>query len=296
VPDFVEAVALCAEHDLVEAGALTRKELAQAYLAAGRPADAAEVAEEAVTWLDRLDHRHAANDVRLLLAGAYRSLDDTDGALARYDELVERLADNLAGRGQIHEYAADLLFRLDRDAAAAERFGAAADDLRAAGEVLDELRVLRRRVIAWHWADDLPAALAAVHHAEKRHAEVADEIADEPAGTWERAMLGLEAARCLMARGRYAEALPYLSGGPERLRGVGADVDAGQMEAMRGEALLRSGHPEEAEPVLQRLYAELPADTDEPARDAVAEVLAETLDALGRKAEAAALRARAKVD
>jgi tetratricopeptide (TPR) repeat protein len=293
VPDFVEAVALCAERDLDDAGAFARHDLANAYLAAGRPAEAAEVAEEARAALDRLGHTDAADNVRLLLANTYRRLNDTDGALALYDELVERLGDNPAGRGQIHEYAADLLFRLDRDAVAAERFGAAAEDLRAAGDALGELRVLRRRVLALHWADDEAAALATVRTAEQRHADLAGAVAGEPAAVWERVMLGVEAARVLMARERYAEAVPYLdSDGPQRLREIGAADDAGQVETMFGEALLRSGRPDRAEPVLRRVYDDARAGDDEEARTPAAGLLAETLEALDRRDEAAALRER----
>jgi tetratricopeptide (TPR) repeat protein len=253
VPDFVEAVALCAERDLDDAGAFARHDLANAYLAAGRAAEAAEVAEEARAALDRLGHREAADDVRLLLANTYRRLNDTDGALALYDELVDRLGDNPAGRGQIHEYAADLLFRLDRDAVAAERFAAAAEDLRSAGDPLGELRVLRRRVTALHWADDVPAALETVRVAGQRHAELPAEVAGEPAAVWERVMLGVEAARLLTARDRWADALPYLDpDGPRRLREIGAEDDARATAGLLAETLDALDRPDEAAAVRER--------------------------------------------
>ena len=54
--------------------------------------------------------------------------------MARYRELIERLADNPGGRGRIGEEAAGLLYDLDRDAEAA-------DALEAADDELDDLHV-----------------------------------------------------------------------------------------------------------------------------------------------------------
>lgn len=290
VDDFVEAVALCAERDLEQGGAYIRHELAAAYQQAGRFVEAAEVAEEAVAALHRLGDDTAADNARYLLAGVYRALGDGDAALVLYDELVERLgaADNAAGLAQVQENAGDVLFRADRDAEAAQRFAAAADGFRAAGEPLDEVRALRRRVMALHWADDLPAAQEAVRYAQQRHADLpADDVA-EPRAVWERVMLGFEASRMLMSRGRYAEALPYLSDGPERLRAIGASDDADQVAGMLGEALLRSGDPARAETLLRSTLAAMAPDA--PTRSIAAQVLAEALDALGRSSEAAAVR------
>ncbi len=273
VPDFVEAVALCAEQELDEAGAWVRKELAAAYLSAGRLAEAAEVGEEAVLRLDRLDQPAVADDARLLLANIYRELGENDNALARYDELVGRLGDNPAGLGQIQEYAGDLLYRMDRDAESAERFRLAADALRTAEDPLAELRVLRRRADALRWSGDEDAALAAAAEARQRHADLAPAVVGEPAAVWERAMLGYETAQLHAVRQEYDEALPELAGAPERLRGIGATGLANRIGALLGEVLLRAGRPAEAETVLQDVLDRLDGDDDQA--EAVAGLLTE---------------------
>ncbi|GAA0808342.1 tetratricopeptide repeat protein [Spirilliplanes yamanashiensis] len=294
VADYVEVVALCAERGLDAGGAAARHELAAAYRDAGRLVEAAEVAEEAVTWWTRLDAVPAADDSRFVLAGVYSELGETAQALALYDELVGRLGGNDAGRGQVEEQAAELLFRADRDADAARRFEAAAQAYAAAGDVAGELRVLRRRLTALHWADDVAAAEAVLAQAVRRHDALPPELAGEPPLVWERAVLGHEAGRLLMARGRFAEALPYLDGAPERLRSIGATGDADRLAVMAGEALLRAGRPADAAELLAGALAGLGARA--PGRAGAAGLLAEALDELGRFAEAAALRAEHGLD
>ncbi|AGZ38321.1 tetratricopeptide repeat protein [Actinoplanes friuliensis] len=288
VDDLVEAVALCAEQDLDEGGAFVRQELADAYRQAGRIVEAAEVGEEALAGLERLGHDEAADNTRFLLAGLYRELGDNTGSLAFYETLVERLGDNPAGRGQIRENGGDLLFRLDRDAVAAEWFGAGAEDLRVAGDPVGELRLLRRRVMALHWADDVPAAEETFQQADRKHAGMTAEAAQQPDAVWERAMLGFEMSRLLLARGRAAEAVPYVTGMPERLRTIGARSEAEQVSAMLGEALLRSDRPQEAEDLLWPVLGEMAQDA--PSRQVTARVLAEALEARGADEQAARLR------
>ena len=288
IDDLVEAVALCAEQELDEGGAFIRQELADAYRQSGRIVEAAEVAEEALAGLARLGHDEAADNTRFLLAGLYRQLGDNTGSLALYAELVERLADNPAGRGQIRENAGDLLFRLDRDAEAAEWFGAGAEDLRVAGDPVGELRLLRRRLMALHWADDVAAAEETFRLAERKHAGLPEPVSADPGAVWEQAMLGFEMGRLLLARGRAAEAVPYVTGKPERLREIGAGGEADQVVTLLGEALLRAGHPQEAEDLLWPVLGEMAQDA--PQREVTARVLAEALEAGGRLEQAARLR------
>ena len=66
-------------------------------------------------------------------------------------------------------------------------------------------------------------------------------------------MTMFEAGRLLMSRGRYADALPHLHGADAPLRAIGATDDADHLAGMYGEALLRSGSPAEAEPVVREL-------------------------------------------
>ncbi|MEU7903786.1 tetratricopeptide repeat protein [Actinoplanes sp. NPDC049118] len=288
VDDLVEAVALCTEQDLDEGGAFVRQELADAYRQAGRIVEAAEVGEEALAAFERLGHDEAADNTRFLLAGLYRELGDSAGSLALYETLVDRLGDNLAGRGQIRENGGDLLFRLDRDAEAAEWFGAGAEDLRVAGDPLGELRLLRRRLMALHWADDVAAAEETFELAERRHAGLPADAAGQPDTIWERAMLGFEMSRLLLARGRAAEAVPYVTDAPERLRRIGARSEAEQVATMHGEALLRSGRPQEAEDLLWPILGEMAQDA--PSRQVAARVLADALEARGADEQAARLR------
>jgi tetratricopeptide (TPR) repeat protein len=290
VDDFVEAVALCTERDIEDGAAFLRDELARAYQAAGRSVEASEVAEEAVAALSRLGHHEAAANTQYFLAGVYRDLEDNAGALALYEGLVANLGDNLAGRGQIRESFGDLLYKLDRDAEAAERFGEAAGDLHTVGDLPGEVRLLRRRVMALHWADDTPAAEETVRVAEQRHAELDPADAAQPQLIWERAMLGFEAGRLLNARNRHAEAVPYLTESGERLRAIGAIGDAEQVEALLGAALRSSGQAVESEVVLRRLLDSM--DPDAKSRRHAAYQLAETLDVLGRGKKAEALRRR----
>lgn len=294
IDDLVEAVALCTEQDLDEGGAFVRQELADAYRQAGRIIEAAEVGEEALVAFERLGHDEAADNTRFLLAGLYRELGDSAGSLALYEALVDRLGDNPAGRGQIRENGGDLLFRLDRDAAAAEWFGAGAEDLRVAGDPLGELRLLRRRMMALHWADDVAAAEETFELAERRHSGLPADVAEQPDAVWERAMLGFEMSRLLLARGRAVEAVLYVTGAPERLRGIGARGEAEQVATMLGEALLHSGRSQEAEDLLWPILGEMAQDA--PPRRVAARVLAEALEARGADEQAARLRRTEGVD
>jgi tetratricopeptide (TPR) repeat protein len=279
VVDLAEAVALCAEHRLEPGGAFARYELAEAYAQDERPVEAVEVAEEALLFFDRAGERRAADNTRYLLAQQYRLLGDTDAALARYRELIERLTDNPQGRAQMGEEAGALLFDLDRDAAAAEAFGAAATCLHDAGDLVAELRLLRRRVAALHFADEVEAAEEAIRLAGERWGELPAELAAEPEAIWHHGMTMWEAGRVLMSRGRYADALPHLRGADAPLRAIGATDDADHLTGMFGEALLRSGSPGEAEPVVRELLDGMAPDA--PGRETAGKVYAEILEALG---------------
>ncbi|GAA2651243.1 tetratricopeptide repeat protein [Paractinoplanes durhamensis] len=260
IDDLVEAVALCAEQDLTQGGAYARWELAGAYAMAGRPIEAAEVAEEALIVFDELGDGEMADNARFMLAKQYREIGDTAGAVNRYRELIERLAGNPAGRGQIGEEAGDLLFDLDRDAEAAEAFAAAGAALHEAGDLIGELRTLRRRVSALHYADEPEAATEAFGLAVERFAALPAELAAEPNAIWQHNLTRFEQSRVLMSRGRYAEALPIVRDAPARLRAIGATDDADHLDGMLGEALLRSGDPAAAEAHLRDLLAGMASD------------------------------------
>ena len=253
---------------------MARVDLANAYRLADRPIEAAEVAEEAVLVLDRLGEQDPANDTRFLLAGLYREIGDQAGALDLYRDLIERLTDNPAGRGQIGAELGGLLYDLDRDAEAAQAFRAAAADLHEAGDLVGELRLLRRLVSALHYADEVDQAEEAVRLAAERFAALPPEVAAEPEAIWQQGMTAFEAGRLLSIRARHADALPHLRGVPDRLQAIGAGDDADRVELLLAEALLRTGAVPDAEVLLTGLLDRLPADG--PARRAAAELLAET--------------------
>ncbi|MFF5295067.1 hypothetical protein [Paractinoplanes globisporus] len=279
VDDLVEAVALCAEQGFDAGGAFARYELAEAYAMAGRPFEAAEVAEEALRGFEDGGNEQEADNTRHLLAQQYRAIGDTAGAVARYRELIERLADNPGGRGRIGEEAAGLLYDLNRDAEAAAAFLAAARALHEAGDLIGELRVLRRRVGALHFADDPDAAVETARLADERFAALPADLADEPNAIWQNSLTAWGHARVLVARDRHAEAVPVLRDVAPRLRAIGAADDADQITGMYGEALLGAGEVAEAEAVMRNLLDVMAPDA--PGRETAEKVYAEIREALG---------------
>jgi predicted Zn-dependent protease len=101
-------------------------------------------------------------------------------------------------------------------------------------------------------------------------------------------MLGFEMARLLLARDRAADAVPYVTDGPERLRKIGSGTEADQVATLLGEALLRAGRPQQAEDLLWPVLGEMAQDA--PQRQVTARVLAEALEAGGNLEQAARLR------
>nr|WP_221380920.1 tetratricopeptide repeat protein [Actinoplanes polyasparticus] len=278
ITDLAEAVALCAEAGNEAGGAYARSDLANAYRLAERPVEGAEVAEEALALFEKSGDDDAADNTRYLLAGLYQAIGDKNGALALYRTLVERLADNPAGRGQIAEEAAGLLFDLDRDAEAADTFRAAASALHEAGDLIGELRALRRGVAALHFSDQPERGEEALRLIAERFDTLPAELAAEPNAIFQRSMTAFEAGNLFMSRGCYAEALPHLRGAPERLRAIGATDQADRIEGMLGEALFRAGHEAEAEALLRALIERMPADA--PSREVAVRVHDEARAAL----------------
>ncbi|MEH1012592.1 hypothetical protein V6U90_05650 [Micromonospora sp. CPCC 206060] len=290
VEDFVEAVALCVERGVADGAAFLRWELANAYRLAGRLAEAAEVAEEAVGALDRLGHQSEADQCRHLLATIYLALDEDQPALALLDQLAENLdgPDNLPGRAQVLEEAGGVLYDRDRDVLAAQRFAAAATAYQLAGLSVDELRSRRREAAALLWSGDVTQALAAVDRADQVAAALPAATVEQPAVIWELAMLADAAARVLLGADRPGEALDRLAGVTGQLRAIDAFGEALQVELLTGELLLRLDRPAEAEPVLRRALGALPKTSGAVPR--AAWLLARALTGLGRTAEADALR------
>ncbi|MEU6072501.1 hypothetical protein [Micromonospora sp. NPDC047074] len=290
VDDYVEAVTLCVERGAA-GDAHLRWELANAYAVAGRLADAAEVAEEAVLGLDRLGAQAEADQCRHLLAGVYERLGEVDPALALLEQLVTNLdgPDNLPHRAQILEEAGGLLVDADRDGTGAARFSAAATAYRQAEMPLDELRARRREAYAWLWSGDWEAARRTVDVVDDLAAKLAGQPDEPPLVTYELALAAEVGARVVASGDRLAEAYDRLAGVPARLRSIEAFGEAAQVEILAGELLLRLGRPAEAEQLLRVVLGGLPTGS-RPVPQTV-HLLAHALDRLDRPAEAAALRA-----
>lgn len=291
IDDFVDVIGICAERGIEDGAVFVRLELAHTYHHAGRGLEAAEAGEEALLGLVRLGHQAEADRCRHLLATIYASLGEDEAALDMLDQLAANLdgPDNLPARGQVLEEAGELLYRVDRDQVAAERFAAAAEAYALAGLPLDRLRALRRRAVALHWAGDAAAAVAALEGADEVSARLPDEVATAPDAVWERAMLGCDAARVLIGADRLDEALARVREMPARFRSIEAFGEALQAELLLGEVLLRLDRPGEAEPVLRSALGALPRDSK--AVQQAAWLLARALSDLGRVAEADVVRA-----
>jgi tetratricopeptide (TPR) repeat protein len=235
------------------------------------------VAEEALLRFERLGLAEPANDIRFMLTDLYRALGDDESALTGYRELIERLTDNPAGRAQIGEALADLLYRKDRDAEAADTFGAAAADLHRVGDLIGELRALRRQVSALHFAGRPAEAEETAARIVELFGALPPEMARVPNAIWQRWMTTFETGRMFMAAERYDEAVAEMRSGVAGLRDLGAGADADRLEALLGEALLRAGEPADAETLLRALLDRLPADA--PDRPGLAELHAEAAQA-----------------
>jgi tetratricopeptide (TPR) repeat protein len=296
VDDFVEVVGLCTELELADGAAFSRFELANAYRQAGRMIEAAEAGEEAVVALSALGAQEAADRCRYMLSSVYRELGEDDAALTLLDQLAANLDgyDNLPARGQMHEEAGDLLYRLDRDATAADRFRAAAEAFAAAGLLMDELRARRRHALALRWSGDLRRALAALDEADAAAGALPADVARQPQAAWERAMLGYDATKILIGADRLEDALPRIVGVPHQLREIEAFGEAFLAELLLGELLLRMDRPVEAEPVLRGVLSGLPRDAE--ALPQAAWLLSQAMSMQGRDDEAKNLRAEYDID
>jgi tetratricopeptide (TPR) repeat protein len=293
VAPLIEAVAGFVAAGTDPAAAFARFDLATAYHGAGQPLDAAEAAEEALPALEQLGAQDAADRCRYLLSLVYRDLDQPDEALSLLDQLVTNLDgyDNLPGRSQMHEEAGQVLYRLDRDAAAARRFATAADGYREAGLLRDEVRARRWAALALRWADEPDQAIVTLITAEEQAVGLP---ADDPSSTWERAMLAFDGARVFIGAGQFDEALGRAIASGDGFRSIGAFGEALQADHLRAELLFRLDRADEAEPVLRAVLGAAPRDS--PAQENAAWLLAEVLTALGRDREAAEIRAEYGLD
>ncbi|HEX6682819.1 MAG TPA: hypothetical protein VF062_08490 [Candidatus Limnocylindrales bacterium] len=236
-----------------------RFQLAVALFNSDRAPDSAEVAEEALYGADRSGNQGLADQVRHLLAAIYQRLDEPDQALAHLDQLAANLNgfDNADQRGRVLEQAGDVLFELDKDGLAAQRFEASAAAYAVAGRELDRLRALRRRAVAAMFGLGPEAAKAALDDADAVAAAIPAQAAEVG---YELAWLALDGSRVLAGIGEAEVALERVAGVPAIFRSLESFGEAFLAELTLGEILLTLSRPAEAEPVLRAVVSGLPRD------------------------------------
>src|SRR5262249_52053020 len=142
------------------------------------------------------------------------------------------------------------------DAAAAERYLAAADAFRAAGHLVDEFRNRRQHAISMMWANDIEGAVAALATAD----ELGLSLPGDDNGRWERAMVLYDGARILRTAHRPGEASLRAASSAAAFRELGLPVQSAYAEILHAELLLHRGRPADAEAAVRRAMAELPAE------------------------------------
>ena len=204
VEDLVEAVAGFTALGAQPQAAYARRDLSRAYYEAGRYLEAAEAAEEAAPLFERLGDPDAANDCRFMLAHAQRQLGETEPSAATFTALADVRAEEFPGQAaELLENAGELLSGVDKDVLAAERYAAAADLHRRAGDALSAASADRRHAMCLFYAGNPDAALAIF--ARIRASDVS--AVGSAQATWERAVLCFDEARVLAATDRFEEAL-----------------------------------------------------------------------------------------
>jgi tetratricopeptide (TPR) repeat protein len=270
-----------------EGAAEARHWLAIAYLHADRLLDAAEVAEEELAYRVRADGAGPAIPVRHLLATIYQRLDQPDEAITQLDAIGREcaLGGNPAGQGQMEQEIADILDRLDRDEAAAQRYRSAAGAFQAAGLALEQLYSRRRQARSTFWAHGPEAA-------EPLFEEAAELAAGLPATlgpqlVWERAMLDHDAARMLLGARRLDEAAARAHASAEAFRGIDEIGGASDADVLRAEILLTADQAAPAEAAARLALTEVPPGGY---TKRIAKALATALERQGRAEEAETVR------
>lgn len=295
VDDIVEHVCLMEAHGEPGAAAYTRHRLALALGTLGRFTEAAEVGEEALSWfLAQRDPEHTEIIVELrdILSRTYAQLGEVHVAVGQLDALLELVGgvERLPYRGDVLERAGELLWQVDRDAEAADRFDAAAAAYGQADLALATVHARRRQVMALFHAGRRDESIALAQQLAEliEVTEVPDE--QQPGFTWERAMAGYEAAQVLSNNDRpdHETALARVAPAAELLRSIGAFEEAALAELRHGQVLLVSGRTAAGQERLRRAYDALP--TGHGARRDAAAWLARALDEQGDPGQARKLR------
>jgi tetratricopeptide (TPR) repeat protein len=245
VADLADLVAEAAAAGDGEQAARLRHRLAIGYVNCERLIDAAEVAEESLAWFDRsAEAAPQVAEVRYLLARVYRRLDQPDQAIAHLEAAAADLTKlgNPAGTGQMFEEIGQVLDRMDRDAAAAIRFLAAAQAYRQAGLLLDEVRASRRHATSLLWSGSGDEAAKALADADR----LAESLSDGQDAAAERAFLGYDGARILANTGLPEAALERATAAAEAFRRLPAPLQAARAQWLVADLLFGGGRAAEA--------------------------------------------------
>ncbi|MEU7819192.1 hypothetical protein [Catellatospora sp. NPDC049133] len=295
VDDIVEHVCLMEAQGEPGAAAYTRHRLALALCTLGRFTEAAEVGEEALSWfLAQRDpeHNEMIVELRDILSRTYAQLGEVHVAVGQLDALLELVGgvDRLPYRADVLERAGELLWQVDRDAEAADRFDAAASAYGQADLALATVHARRRQVMALFHAGRRDESIALAGQLAEL-IEVTEVPEQQQSGfTWERAMAGYEAAQVLSNNDRpdHETALARVAPAAELLRSIGAFEEAALAELRHGQVLVVSGRTAAGQAQLRRAYEALP--TGHGARRDAAAWLARVFDELGDPGQARKLR------
>ncbi len=285
IDDLAEEVARATAEGNVPLGMTARYHLANAYINAARPLDAADVLEEMLTTIPADDP--AAESVRHMLSQAYQMLDQPDQAIEQL-ELISASGTNRGSTalvGEMNEQIAQILDRLDRDSVAAVRFAASMQAYRQADMVREAVRAGRRAATSHMYADEMPQAVEALDAVDRVALDLDDQ---DPKSRWERAMLFVDGARIVEQSGDVTTAIFRCAPAITMLNTLGDASTATFATLTYGEMLVRAGRSVEAEPALRSVLA----GERENLKPRAASALARALDDLGRANEAAEIRAK----
>lgn len=295
IDDIVEHVCVMEAEGETSAAAYTRHRLALALATVGRLPESAEVGEEALSWFlgqKSDDHQDIILELRDLLARVYATIGEPHVALGQLDTILEHITDieQLPYRAHLQERCGELLWKLDRDAEAAQRFDAAAQAYGQADLPLATVHARRRQTLALHHSRQHPAALAALAQLDALLAVIEVPQDQQETLAWERATLGYEAVEVLTNHDDpdHAAALTRIAPVAGLFRSIQAFDEAAVAELRHGQVLILAGQPADAAAKLQRVLDELPSEHS--ARRDTAAWLARALDEIGENRKARKLR------
>lgn len=289
IDDIVEHVCLMVAEGQDAPANHTRHRLAVALHTVGRSNEAAEVAEEALAWFtEHGDDTELVVQLRNLLASIYVDIHEPQVAIGQLNALAELLEG--PQRAIIVERSAELLSQVDRDREASLRFAEAAQAYAQADLTLMMLHAWRRRAMTLHYDGQRDEALAAVAKLAELFTLVEVPADEQAEFTWEWASAGYDAALILSNHDSpdYPGALAHIEPVAARYRSIQAFEEAAFAEFRHGQVLVVAGRAADAQPVLERVLSQLPADHG--ARREAAGWLARAFDEQGEKRKARKLR------